>query len=186
MALVDLDSCDSRLAGSDCLRWADDSDSVFLQADSSSVFREVDSGSAALPADLERADLALVDLDWRDSHLAGSDCSRWADDSGSVSRRADSDSVSLPAGLGLADSRSAALEADLHSVSSQVDSHWAEPEADLHSGPADSRGREGVLASLPRQFLRLSALLRAELHESGTLPEDARHSLVPLAPALLR
>jgi len=93
------------LAGSDCSRWADDWDSAFPQADSSSVFREVDSGSASLPADLERADLALVDLDWRDSHLAGSDCSRWADDWDSVSRRADSDSVSLPAGLGLADSR---------------------------------------------------------------------------------
>ena len=128
----------------------------------------------------------LVDLDLGDSHLADLDCSRWADDSGLLSRRADSDSASLPAGLGLADSRWAALlEADSHSASPQVDL-YSEPEADLHSGPADSRGREGVLASLPRQFLRLSALLRAELHESGTLPEDARHSLVPLAPALLR
>ena len=179
---------DSHLDWAHSEDWLPVGDSGLLspQADSVLVFLQADSGSASLPADLERADLALVDLDWRDSHLAGSDCSRWADDSGSVSRRADSHSASLLAGLGLADSRSAALEADLHSVSSQVDSHWAEPEADLHSGPADSRGREGVLASLPRQFLRLSALLRAELHESGTLPADARHSPVPLAPALPR
>ena len=93
MALVDLDSYDSRLAGSDCSRWADDSDSVFLQADSSSVFRQADSGSVEPPADLGLAHLALVDLDSRDSHLAGSDCSRWADDSDSVFLQADSSSA---------------------------------------------------------------------------------------------
>ncbi len=64
--------------------------------------------------------------------------------------------------------------------------HSASPRVDLYSEPADSRGREGVLVSLPRRFLRSSAPLRAELHESGTLPEDARHSPAPLAPALLR
>ena len=83
----------------------------------------------------------------------------------------------------------------MRSGSPPVDSHWAAPEADLHSAspqvdlysePADSRGREEVLVSPPRRFSRSSALLPAELHESGTLPADARHSPVPLAPALLR
>ena len=41
------------------------------QAGSVLVFQQADSGSASLPADLGRADLALVDLDSRDSHLAG-------------------------------------------------------------------------------------------------------------------
>jgi len=119
------------LAGSECSRWADDSDSVFLQADSSSVFRQADSGSVEPPADLGLADLALVDLDPRDSHLAGSDCSCWADDSDSVF-----------------------LQADLRSAAPQVDSHWAAPEVDLHSEPADSRGQEAVLVSRPPQFSR--------------------------------
>ena len=100
--------------------------------------------------------------------------------------RADSDSVSLPAGLGLADSRSAAPQVDSHWAVLEADLHSASPQADLYSEPADSRGREEVLVSPPRRFLRSSAPLRAELHESGTLPEDARHSPVPLAPALLR
>jgi len=83
----------------------------------------------------------------------------------------------------------------LHSASPQVDSRWAAPAADLHSalpqvdlysGRADFREREVMLALPLRRFLRSSAPLRAELHEPGTLPEDARHSPAPLAPALLR
>ena len=165
------------------------------QAGSVLVFQQADSGSASLPADLRRADWALVDLDSRDSHLAGSDCSRWADDSdsafpqadlSSVFQEVDSRSASLPVGLGLADSRSAAPQVDSRWAALEADLHSASPQVGSYSEPADSRGREGVLVSPPRRFLRSSALLLAELHESGTLPEDARHSPVPLAPGLLR
>jgi len=98
---------DSHLDWAHSEYWQPVGDSGLLspQADSSSVFPEVDSGSDSLPAGLGPADLALLDWDWRDSHLAGSDCSRWADDSGLLSRRADSDSASSPAGWWRADSR---------------------------------------------------------------------------------